>query len=455
MAAEPRTIAALGRAIRSGQTQAEAATERCLEEIRARDQEINAFIHVPAEEALAQARQADRDIAAGHDRGPLHGVPISFKDLIDVRGMPTTAASRVRPGDVATGDAEVVRRLRHAGAVFIGKTNLHEFAFGTTNEDSAFGPVHHPLDFSRSPGGSSGGSAAAVLAGMCYASIGTDTGGSIRIPASVCGLVGLKPAIGEIPTDGVVPLSQTLDHVGPLCRSVEDATLLHHVLAGGSASTNAPAGMPSQAPAVRGLRVGTLAGYFLERLDIAVREAYADACARLTGAGAVLADVLVRHAAEIAPVYVHITLAEAAAVHAATLESRAGDYTASVRLRLEMGRYVLAEDYVRARRGQAVLTREVQTALQSADVLLVPTIAMPAVTLGAQTITLDGVEEPVRNVAMRLTQLFNLSGHPAITLPCGATAAGLPIGLQLAASETRQLLRLASAIEPLFAGHAS
>jgi Asp-tRNA(Asn)/Glu-tRNA(Gln) amidotransferase A subunit family amidase len=165
--------------------------------------------------------------------------------------------------------------------------------------------------------------------------------------------------------------------------------------------------------------------------------------------------VLVRHAAEIAPVYVHITLAEAAAVHAATLESRAGDYTASVRLRLEMGRYVLAEDYVRARRGQAVLTREVQTALQSADVLLVPTIAMPAVTLGAQTITLDGVEEPVRNVAMRLTQLFNLSGHPAITLPCGATAAGLPIGLQLAASETRQLLRLASAIEPLFAGHAS
>src|SRR5204863_3972368 len=195
------------------------------------------------DEALRKAREADRGLAAGDDRGPLHGVPVSVKDLYDVRGTATTAASRVRHGRLAQHDAPAIAHLRQAGAVFIGKTNLHEFAFGTTNEDSAFGPARNPHDTSRSPGGSSGGSAASVATGMALATIGTDTGGSIRIPAAACGIVGLKPSLGEVSIDGVVPLSRTLDHVGPLTRSVTDACLVYHALLG-DAAAKPPAAVP-------------------------------------------------------------------------------------------------------------------------------------------------------------------------------------------------------------------
>src|SRR6185503_17702214 len=195
-------------------------TEQCLAVIRDRNPSLNAFITVFADSARDEARRADDEIAAGRYRGPLHGVPISLKDLIDVEGTPTTAASRVRDGHIANADAPIVTRLREAGAVLIGKNNLHEFALGTTNEDSAFGPARHPLDPARSPGGSSGGSAVSLASGMALASIGTDTGGSIRIPAAACGTVGLKPTWGELPADGVVPLSRTLDHVGPLTLTV-------------------------------------------------------------------------------------------------------------------------------------------------------------------------------------------------------------------------------------------
>jgi Asp-tRNA(Asn)/Glu-tRNA(Gln) amidotransferase A subunit family amidase len=233
MAVEPRTISELSRALTARHTTAEAVVERCLQRIAERNPTLNAFITVFDDEAREQARDADREIAAGRHRGPLHGVPISLKDLFDLRGSVTTAASRVRQAHVADRDATAVALLREAGAVIVGKTNLHEFALGTTNEDSAFGPARHPLDPSRSPGGSSGGSAAAVADGMCFASIGSDTGGSIRIPAAACGLVGLKPTYGELPTDGVVPLSPTLDHIGPICRSVEDAAIVYDVLRGG------------------------------------------------------------------------------------------------------------------------------------------------------------------------------------------------------------------------------
>ncbi|HLG57460.1 MAG TPA: amidase [Vicinamibacterales bacterium] len=443
MSAEPRTVAELSRALQARALTAQDLTERCLERIAGRDSSINAFVTVLADEARAQARTADHEIAAGRYRGPLHGIPISLKDLIDVRGTPTTAASRVRRGHVAAHDSVVAARLRTAGAVFIGKTNLHEFALGTTNEDSAYGPVHHPLDHSRSPGGSSGGSAASVLAEMSYASIGTDTGGSIRIPAAACGLVGLKPALGEIPTVGVAPLSGTLDHVGPLCRSVEDAGILHQAL--GGVSNPAPIG-PRE---LRGLRLGVPRPYFFALLDPQVGARFEEACERLTRAGVVLEDVAIAHAADLASIYLHIALPEAVSCHAQTLESQPHDYTPNVRLRLEMGRYILAEDYVRALRGRDVVTRNVNAALHGRDGLLLPTLPVPAVKLGAATVSLGGSEEPVRNITLRLTQAFNISGHPAITMPCGTTDEGLPVGAQLVGAQTMALLAVAAGLEPL------
>jgi len=443
MHADAQTITELARLIRAGTMSSEEATERCLARIAERDRDINAYITVMAGQARAQAREADREIAAGRDRGPMHGVPISLKDLIDVRGTPTTAASRVRAGHMASSDALITTRLRDAGAVFVGKTNLHEFAFGTTNEDSAYGPVHHPLDLTRSPGGSSGGSAASVLDGMAYASIGTDTGGSIRIPSSVCGLVGLKPLLGEIPLDGVVPLSTLLDHVGPICRSVEDAAIVYHALRG---VTHPP---PMQRRDIRGLRLGVPRPYFLELLDAQVRATFEAVLQRLSRAGAAIEDVAIPHVTYVSPIYVHLSLPEAAAYHATTLETRPDDYTPNVRLRIEMGRYILAEDYVRALCGREALVADVNAALAGRDGLLLPTMAMPAQKLGAATVSLGGTEEPVRNAMLRLTQPFNISGHPAISIPCGTTTEGLPIGAQIVGTQTVDVLAIAAGLEPL------
>ena len=447
-AAQPEapTIAVTAAALRRGETTSIALTEACLQRIAVHHSAINAFIAVLGEQAREQAKEADRELAAGRDRGLLHGIPISLKDIVDVKGTATTAASRVRSEHVATGDAPIVARLRRAGAVLIGKTNLHEFALGTTNEESAFGAVHHPLDESRSPGGSSCGSAASVLAGMAYASIGTDTGGSVRIPAAACGLVGLKPSYAEVSTEGVVPLSTTLDHVGPLCRSVGDARILFDVLLGDDATT---VSVREDSQNLRGKRFGALSDYFTAVLDPQIAARFQEIRALLIRAGATVEDVTLPHAADIATVYLHIVLAEAAAYHATALDSRADAYTEPVRLRLEMGRYILAEDYLRALRGRVVLTREVDAALQRHDGLLVPTLAIAAPKLGAQTIRIGSSEEPVRNVMLRLTQLFNITGHPAITLPCGATQEGLPIGLQVVgpSGRTADLLSVARAIE--------
>ena len=444
MSAEPRTIAALARALGTREVTASAVTERCLHAIAEQDRSLNAFITVLADEAREQARQADAEIAAGRHRGPLHGVPISLKDLIDLEGTPTTAASRVREGRKAVADATCVARLREAGAIFIGKTNLHEFALGTTNEDSAFGPARHPLDSTRSPGGSSGGSAVSVLADMAYASIGTDTGGSIRIPSAACGLVGLKPTIGDVPTDGVVPLSRTLDHVGPLCRSVEDAAIVYSALCG------VPLRPPKPAPPARGLRLGVLRGYFTALLDPDVESSIEQTHGRLREAGVELQNIDVTHTDEIAAVYTCIALAEAAAVHAKTLEHRADDYTPNVRLRLETGRYILAEDYLRALRGRDVLIREIDAAMNGLDGLLLPALPIPASVIGMPTVRIGGSDEQVRGVTLRLTQLFSVTGHPAITIPCGRTPSGLPVGLQIVGhrGRTSALLTMAQSVEP-------
>jgi aspartyl-tRNA(Asn)/glutamyl-tRNA(Gln) amidotransferase subunit A len=437
------TIDDLARQLRSGRTTSVEATEACLRAIEARDGELNAFILVMADEARQRAHDADAELAAGQDRGPLHGVPISLKDLFDVRGKATTAASNVRRHDIAPYDAPSVVQMRQAGAVIIGKTNLHEFAFGTTNEDSAFGPSRHPVDSTRSPGGSSGGSAVSVATGMAFASLGTDTGGSIRIPSSVCGLVGLKPTAGEISSDGVVPLSQTLDHVGPLARTVTDAWYLHQALMG----RTMPRALAATPPAH--VRIAIPRRYFCDLLQADVRAAFERTVSLLASAGARINEIDIPHADVIAAIYLQIVFSEAAAYHAATLESMPDAYSPPVRLRLEMARYVLAEDYLRAMTGRAALRREVDAALAWHDALVLPTLPIAAPVLGEPMADIDGTPYPVRNVMLRLTQLFNITGHPALSLPCGTTVDGLPVGLQLVGRrhETDALMRVALGVE--------
>jgi len=439
------TIEEFGRRLRAREITSEQITEACLRQIEADNPRLNAFITVMADDARRRARQADQELAAGRDRGPLHGVPLSIKDLFDIRGLPTTAASHVRDGHIADRDAPAIAHLIQAGAVFVGKTNLHEFAFGTTNEDSAFGPARNPYDPARSPGGSSGGSAASVAAGMALATIGTDTGGSIRIPAAACGIVGLKPTLGDVPTGGVVPLSHTMDHVGPLTQTVADAALVYHALLG---DPHAPIPAPMR---VAGLRLAVPRAYFCDLLDDDVRARFEGALERLQSAGAHVADVDIHHAADIMPIYLHLQLADAAACHAATLDEMPERYTPPVRLRLEMGRYVLAEDYVRALAGREVLKREVDAALAQHDALVLPTLPIPAPLLGTSTVRIGSSTQPVRTVMLRLTQGFNVSGHPAISLPAGLTAGRLPVGVQLVGcrGQTDGLLRIALACEAL------
>ena len=419
--------------IARGEITSQKLTEECLSKIAALNPKLNAFITVTADEALAQARQADKEIAAGRRIGPLHGIPISLKDLIDQKGVPTTAASKLRRDHVAKEDAVVTARLRDAGAVFVGKTNLHEFAFGTTSEDSGFGPVRNPIDTSRSPGGSSGGSAAAIAAGMCLGTVGTDTGGSIRIPAAACGIVGLKPEWGQVSASGVVPLSRQLDHVGPLAASVADAWLLYNAMQ----PHENQIGDQLDATPLDGLRLGKLTGYFFDRLDADVEDRVLDTIAKLQQKGATVSEVSVPHAADMAAIYLHLVFGDAAEYHARTLVTRPQDYTAPVRLRLEMARYVLAEDYIRALRGKALIAHEIDRALHGVDALVLPALAVPAPPFGAQMMPVKGGQDAVRTLMLRCTQPFNLSGHPAISIPCGKTRDGMPIGLQLVGHKSR------------------
>ncbi|OFW37733.1 MAG: hypothetical protein A3J29_08710 [Acidobacteria bacterium RIFCSPLOWO2_12_FULL_67_14b] len=439
------TIAEAAPRLSRGALKSEKLTEECLSRIEELNPKLNAFITVTADLALAAARKADQDIAGGRYLGPLHGIPVSLKDLLDQKGLPTTAASLVRKDHIASADADVTASLRAAGAVFVGKTNLHEFAFGTTTEDSAFGLARNPVDATRSPGGSSGGSAIAIATGMSLGTVGTDTGGSIRIPAAACGIVGLKPEWGQVSVAGVVPLSRQLDHVGPLAASVTDAWIQYNSML----PRDRHAAASLEAAPLQGLRLGMLTGYLFDRLDADVERVTLATIESLRKMGVTVSEVAIPHATDMPAIYLHLVFGDAAEYHARTLVSRPGDYTANVRLRLEMARYVLAEDYVRALRGKAIIAAEVDRALDGVDALVLPSLSIPAPPIGASTMPVKGGPEAVRTLMLRCTQPFNLSGHPAISLPSGTTPAGLPIGLQLVGHKGRTpaLVQAALAVE--------
>lgn len=418
--------------------------EAALAAIAAHNAGTNAFILVDAEGARAQARQADAETARGIHRGPLHGVPVSIKDLIDIAGQPTTAGSQVLADNIAKTDAPVITRLREAGAVLIGKTNLHEFALGTTCEDSGFGPVRHPLDPSRSPGGSSGGSAVSVITGMAALSVGSDTGGSIRIPSAICGLVGLKPSRNDVPAKGVIPLSTTFDHIGPLTRSVNDAAAMWRVLA------NMPNDMV-RPPDAQGLKLAMLDGYFMEPLEPAVREAFDRSVAALKRAGVRIERRSLAATSRILDVYVRVVLSEAARWHAEYLDMRGELYQPNVRARLLAGRDFSAVDYLSAREACDAFRVSVDLAMHGVDALLLPTVPIVAPTLGQANIEIGGQAVPIRAAMLRNTQLFNMTGHPAITLPMRMPAGSLAAGLQLVGNldQTATLLAIAATCEKI------
>lgn len=424
---------------------------------------LNAFITVAADTARAEAKRAEREIARGRWRGPLHGIPISLKDNIATSCLRTTAGSKILAENIPEQDATVVRCLRRAGAVIVGKTNMHEFAYGVTTENPHYGPTRNPWDIARIPGGSSGGSAAALAAGMCFASVGTDTGGSIRIPASLCGVVGLKPTYGRVSAHGTVALSPTLDHVGPLARTVSDAAIVLRAIAGRDphdATTLAlpPFRLPENLKSVtRRLRLGLPRDFFFEGLDDEVRSAVLKATKHFEQRGAEVVEVALPSLAASVEPSNHIALAEAAHYHRRMgwFPARAGDYGEDVRKRLEMGAETRAADYLRAFETQQRVCAEFDCAFALVDAILAPVTPVPAPQLGQKMLSLGGEEEPVRAALLRLCRPANLAGLPAISVPCSFTSEGLPVGLQIIGPRCGEeiVLRLALAYEQAHAWH--
>ncbi|ACO47999.1 amidase [Deinococcus deserti] len=400
---------------RSGSLSPVEVTRACLARIEELDPALNAFISVTAELALAQAVQAETELRSGTDRGPLHGIPVALKDLTDTAGVRTTCGSRLLADHVPGQDAVVTVRLREAGAVLLGKTNLLEFAYGSVHPD--YGQTNNPWDVTRTSGGSSGGSAAAVAAGLCFAAFGTDTGGSIRIPAAYCGVTGLKPTYGLVPLDGVFPLSWSLDHGGPIARSSGDAALMLAALTGGPHDA-APRDL-------QGVRLGVLAEHARgPDMQQGVVEVFDQACDALRRAGAVLVEVHIPQLDRMDTAMMHVLLPEASAVHAAWLQQSPGAYAPDTRMHLEQGFAVSGVEHVRAQQYRRKLALDFLAALTDVDAILSPTVAWVAPHEDPVVSDNEGSTEA------RRTAPANLTGFPALSLNAGFSE-GLPVGLQI------------------------
>ncbi|MBI5879566.1 MAG: amidase [Chloroflexi bacterium] len=405
-------------------------TQAHLDRIAQINPAINAYITVTADTALAEARAAEQAIARGEQRGELHGIPLALKDLYETAGVRTTAGSSFFRDHVPAADGVAVQKLRAAGAVMLGKLNMHEIALGVTNDNPHFGACKNPWALERIPGGSSGGSGAALAARLCPGSLGSDTGGSIRIPASLCGIVGLKPTYGRVSVRGVIPLSWNLDHAGPMTRAVRDAALLLQAIAGHDADDPYSADVPVDdyvshiGEGVKGWRIGLARGYFAE-CDSQVARAVERAAEVLAHLGAHVTEVQIEELRAASAQNGVVTTSDAAAFHRERLKDKPDGFGADVLTRLRSGAGLTSTDYSLARRTQTLVKHRMAQVFHDYDLLLTPTTPIPAPLREGQ----DAVEQA--RMLTRYTSPFNTAGLPVLSVPCGFTAEGLPIGLQI------------------------
>ena len=434
----PRSLVTLSAALRKRRLSPVELVATLLEHIESAEKRLNAFITVLPEKALEAAARVEKEIQSGQYRGSLHGVPIGLKDLIYTAGIRTTMGSAFFEDYVPDYSATCVSRLEEAGAIIIGKTNTHEFAYGPTGDRSYFGPTRNPYDPARIPGGSSGGSGAAVAAGLCYAALGSDTAASVRVPAALCGVVGMKPSFGRVSKSGVFPLAWTLDHVGPLTRTVEDNALLLNALAGYDARDPYAAKRSTedftrelQRP-VRDGSVGVPGNHYFEHVEGEVEGRVREATEVFRSLGAEVREVELPHLPQALKAQRIVLAAEAYAVHEERLESEPGKFGEEVRERIRDGENLKAYRYARAQ--QVTRRRSLEEfghALGEVDVLLTPTVPIAATEIGQREVETNGHSEHVFSVLTRLTGPTNLNGLPSLSVPCGFTSSGLPIGLQL------------------------
>jgi aspartyl-tRNA(Asn)/glutamyl-tRNA(Gln) amidotransferase subunit A len=449
------TIFELAPRLRKGEISPLELTRPCLDRIEKLNPTLNAFITVTADTALAEASHAEAEIRRGEWRGPLHGIPIALKDLIDTAGVRTTSASALHENRIPSADAEVARRLRNAGAVILGKNNLHEFAYGGSSLISYFGAVQNAWDLARIAGGSSGGSASAVAAGLCYSAIGTDTAGSIREPAALCGCVGLKPTYGRVSSRGVIALSASLDHVGPLTRSVADAAIVLQAIAGFDPSDITTEEVPvvdylsATREATKELRVGVPRKYFFDDLNAEVASTMEHA---ISGIQTMVAEI--REIQLDVPTDRTLQAAESYALHAESVARSADLYQAETVRRIGSGEKISAAEYIQRRRELNEARRNIQRIFAEVDLLVTPTTPVAAPSITELTATPEALR-PAELKLLRNTRPFNVWGLPAISVPCGFTQGGMPIGLQIAGPEWREdlVLRLAHAYEQATAWH--
>ena len=426
-----------------------------LRRINRTDDTLNSFITLLSEKSVAEANKAEQDIRSGNYLGPLHGIPIGLKDLFYTKGVRTTVGSKILQNFVPAYDATVTVKLEKAGAIIIGKLQMHEFALGTTSENPHHGSARNPWDIECVTGGSSGGSGSAVAAGQCMGALGTDTGGSVRIPSSLCGIVGLKPSFGRVSRYGVYPLSWSLDTVGPMARRVRDAALILNVIAGHDSRDTSSANRPAEdftdtlGQEIKGLLIGIPREFFFDIIDPEVRNAVYQAAHVLEGLGASVEEVSVPVLEHSLTISSNILLTEAAEVHLDHLRESADDISADVRTKFEIGALTPATDYIKAQRARRVFNRKITETMLNYDILLAPTAPIGAPKLSETTVQVGSKTEPKLSLLSRLTRPFNICGVPTISAPCGFTSSGLPIGMQMAGRlfDEAAVLRVAYAYE--------